>query len=196
MNYFTSIKWLKLHSHLIMIVGIFLIFLAVVIFYVTARNTSAIEMQVYSCGERVVVSDRYGRVGVLSRQLLGLSDRLYFSSNGTELLLGDIFQSLGGELSATFGSLPVVGGQLRVSSGEMCGEDVAEVQVFVLRSENGVIRQAKLDRPDTFDVRLSNTTSPDCVVVEYGPRVATTNRLCEFMADLVVDGTHTLEIAE
>lgn len=178
------------------VVAVFCLLCAGVISYIVFRNTSVVEMQVYACGESVEVVDRFGRVGVWGRNIAGIDDKVFVIKSEAEFSLGVIFKALGGELNTQTASIPVVGEMLVINSGEKCGEDISELQVFVLRAENGVIRQAKLDRPATFVPRLADTGIPDCVIVEYGPQQATTNRLCEFMVDLTESGTHTLEIAE
>jgi hypothetical protein len=66
--------------------------------------------------------------------------------------------------------------------GQKCGEQEAEVQVFVYKynEEDDTYEQTKLTRPQDYVITDDPNVPPgDCIIVEFGPAKSKTDKLCE-----------------
>lgn len=66
--------------------------------------------------------------------------------------------------------------------GDSCGEETAEVQVFVynLNEDGDTYEQRKLDNPRDYVIFDDSNVPPgDCVIFEFGPEVEKTDKLCD-----------------
>lgn len=74
------------------------------------------------------------------------------------------------------------GKQAVFTSGQTCGEDTAEVQVFVYKfdEKNKTYTQTKLEDPANYAFAQQSQVPPgDCVIFEFGPPRERTSKLCE-----------------
>jgi hypothetical protein len=70
----------------------------------------------------------------------------------------------------------------RALSGETCGGETAQLQVFVYKYDevNDTYVQTKLSSPTNYSIGPYSTVPPgDCIIVEFGAPKDQTNRLCE-----------------
>jgi hypothetical protein len=70
---------------------------------------------------------------------------------------------------------------LELNNGQKCGNDKAELQVFVYsyNEEAKTYSQTKLAHPSNYTMREESTVPPgDCVIVEFDTLKARTNKLC------------------
>jgi hypothetical protein len=68
-----------------------------------------------------------------------------------------------------------------VNNGDTCGEEVAEIQVFVIsyNKNNDTYSQRKVADPKSYTLRDESVVPPgDCVIVEFAPRMDRTDKLC------------------
>lgn len=67
-------------------------------------------------------------------------------------------------------------------SGETCGGQPAEVQVFAYQfnKDSKTYRQTKLERPENYKIAGHSDVPPgDCVIFEFGPKKDRTDKLCQ-----------------
>lgn len=154
------------------------------------------EMKVYACGERVEVRDNFGWWSRVVNTVTRHPDRVRVDE-GNSLMLGSIFRLMGGDIAIDKIDVPsYLEDTISLEAEKKCNDMVAKPQVFLLRAENTIIKQAKLDRPATFDVQTAAFGVPDCVVIEHGEVVATTDKLCQSISNLVDNEGYTLDILE
>lgn len=70
----------------------------------------------------------------------------------------------------------------RFLSGQQCGGEYSEVQVFVYKydEDNKTYAQAKLTDPASYSIgREPNVPPGDCIIFEFGPPKDQTDKLCE-----------------
>lgn len=66
-------------------------------------------------------------------------------------------------------------------NGDTCGEQPAEVQVFVYRynQQDKTYKQTKIDHPANYELSHHSDVPPsDCVIIEFAPQKDHTNKLC------------------
>lgn len=71
---------------------------------------------------------------------------------------------------------------VRAIDGQTCGDQAAEVQVFVYKfnKENDTYEQSKISNPQSYTMSPESIVPPgDCIIVEFGPSKVKTDKLCE-----------------
>ncbi len=144
------------------------------------------DFEVWSCGRQVELVDPKGFSNKIGTATLHEHNdkRIHLEGLVMESLdasLGNFFNVVGGHLSTNSFSMPTTDGDVYFENGQSCQEGVAEVQVFVYRTdENNQFFQEKLDNPVDFIIRDNSAVPPgDCIIVEFDTPKDKTDKLCK-----------------
>lgn len=113
--------------------------------------------------------------------------------------LGKYFNVIGGELSAETLKYPLADGSTAAfKNGDQCPDgSEGQVQVFVNKVDDNVIRQTKLEHPEDYVLSGHERVPPgDCILVEFGTPKAATEASCRFHDIAVQNGELIYEFAE
>lgn len=94
--------------------------------------------------------------------------------------LTQLIEGLGGELTAQSLMLPINNGTVRFTNNDRCGQDKAEVQVFVYHmNRDGTFAQRKIMAFSDYQIQPFSSVPPgDCIVIEFSPPKDRTDKKC------------------
>lgn len=110
-----------------------------------------------------------------------LNDSKYFQ-NGPGQEDGDGPSASAPNLITPFISTTKDGKQASFTTGQKCGDQAAQVQVFVYKfnAKDNTYKQTKLSDPASYGISHESDVPPgDCVIFEFAPPEGHTNKLCK-----------------
>lgn len=100
--------------------------------------------------------------------------------NPSDASLGNFFKVIGGQINNSLLSVPTNDGVQTFINGSTCPDGTnATLQVFVYSTKDGIYTQTKIDNPESYIITPdSQVPAGDCIIVEFGPEIEFTDKLC------------------
>ncbi len=145
------------------------------------------DFEIYNCGQKLNLIDPKGFSNKIGTEVVHEhnDDRIHIEGvilNQHDASLGHFFEQIGGELHKDHIAIPTENSLLELKNGQMCGNQVGALQVFVYRTEGDSFSQQKLiSNPQDFIISPFSQVPPgDCIIIEFGVEKEKTDKICNF----------------
>ncbi len=144
------------------------------------------DIEIWNCGSELELKDPTGLSNKIGTPTFHEHNdkRLHVEGvivNEGDVSLGRFFTVIGGQLTSTSLTVPTNTGAVTLANGNACPNGQAgEVQAFVYKTDtDGYYHQEKLISPEKYQLSpQAQVPAGDCIIVDYGPSMARTDKLC------------------
>ena len=143
------------------------------------------EFRIFACGEELDLVDPKGLSNRIGSPVLHEHGDNWIHVEGVPVTLDEVrlerfFDEIGGELETDHMLYPTVNGAIYVENGNTCPDgSVGELQMFLYRTENGVVTQTKVeDFPNYILAPYAQVPPGDCFILEFGESKERTEHIC------------------
>ena len=146
------------------------------------------DFLIYRCGQQVSLKDPRGLSNKIGTAVLHEHGDERIHVEGTvekysDVSLGEFFEVVGGHFEDGHLQIPSNEGMIEMTNGQSCPDgQIANLQVFLYKTENGIVTQSRLDDPASYIMSPESTIPPgDCVIFEFTPETKDrTELMCRF----------------
>lgn len=144
------------------------------------------DYEVWQCGKELELEDPKGLSNKVGSETVHEHNdkRMHFEGVMEDLRhasLGHFFKEVGGSLDSEHFTFSTHEGLTTMESGQKCGSEPAELQVFVYQTHDKTFSQQKLEDPADYIISPESQVPPgDCVIIELDAEKQKTDKMCNF----------------
>ena len=156
------------------------------------------DFEIYSCGQPVKLKNPSGLSNRIGTPLLHEHGDGRIHVEGTvgnlkDVALGKFFESLGGKLTNNLLLLPTDQGEFAMQNWQDCPGETTKpaLQIFVYKiAGREIIQEKLLDLAGYILTPASKIPPGDCLIIEFGPPKAKTDKMCTFYKLAIQNGDY------